>query len=201
MTNPRDNELLNTDDFDQQLDEMAGYRSSNDAGLGTIESSEIEINGNFNPTDLYQGETDEQSDLEIPVESLDLLTSPNLRDGETNDVMEAVEEGLTYVPPLDPAVSSADDSAEGVEVASGFGLDASETDDDNEFSLLEAVQHRLRRDSATIDLSHTIRVRELRPGTIELHGPIRDLTDEELLIGVVESVEGVEEIINELWVQ
>jgi len=39
--------------------------------------------------------------LSEPLESLDELTSENLREGETDDVIEAIQEGLSYVPPID----------------------------------------------------------------------------------------------------
>ena len=84
-------------DFDEELREMAGYRSPEDQGMGAISAAELENVGNHTVTDIYQMDNDERSDMIDPDEdSLDALTSANLREGETDDVMEAIEEGLSY---------------------------------------------------------------------------------------------------------
>ena len=43
-----------------------------------------------------------------------------MRAGETGNADAAAEEGLTWVPPIDPPVIPSD-NAEGLEVAAGFG--------------------------------------------------------------------------------
>ena len=187
-------------EFEEQLKEMAGYRSENDQGLGVISENEVEQTGNFTPTDLYQGETSDDLDLQEPDVEYDLLTTDNLREGETNDVMEAIEGGLTYVPPIDPAVQSGDDFVDDLDVVNGFALSADQEGNEVVASLAQQVHIHLLRDSATSRLARQIRVRELRPGTIELSGSISDYTDEEMILGVVDSVEGVQEIKNKLKV-
>ncbi len=190
----------NNQPLDEQLDELAGYRPENDQGLGVMEESDVEHTGNFNNTDVYQGETDDSLDLEVDEESLDLLISSNMREGETNDVMQAVQEGLTYVPDIDPPVRSNNDSPDGdeVDVVNGFALDAAEPGNERGASLAEQVHVRLLHDSASAELAHMIRVRQLPGGVIELSGPIRDLTDEELLLSVAGEIEGVNEVISHL---
>lgn len=193
-------DLTDNRPLEEQLREMAGYRSDDDRGLGAISEHEIERAGNHNLTDIYQGDNDERRDLADPTESLDDLTGVNLRDGETDDAMEAIEEGLSYVPPIDPPLMADHDSPDEVAVVGGFALAADEEGNEGVASLAKRVHVRLLHDSATALIARRVRVRETEPGLILLSGTIDDLTDEELLIGVAEQVEGVEEVESRLRV-
>ena len=192
-------------ELEEQLREMAGYRSEDEQGLGAISATELDRVGNPTITDLYQMDNDERRDMVDPDdagdESLDELTSANLRDGETDDVMEAIEEGLTYVPPIDPPLQSNHDALDEVAVVNGFALDADEAGNEGIASLAQQVHVRLLHDSATAQVAHRVRVREVAPGVIHLHGEIDDLTDEDLVIGVAEDIEGVEEVVSHLTVR
>ncbi|GAA5529922.1 hypothetical protein [Herpetosiphon gulosus] len=90
-----------SDDLRDELRELAGYRNEESDILGVFNADEIEQTQDFTVTDIEQGETEAYADLSEPFESLDELTSENLREGETDDVMEAIQEGLSYVPPID----------------------------------------------------------------------------------------------------
>lgn len=192
-------------ELEEQLREMAGYRSEDDQGLGAISATELDRVGNPTVTDLYQMDNDERRDMIDPDdagdESLDELTSANLRDGETDDVMEAIEGGLTYVPPIDPPLQSNHDTPDEIAVVNGFALDADEAGNEGIASLAKQVHVRLLHDSATSQVAHRVRVREVSPGIIHLHGEIDDLTDEDLVIGVAEDIEGVEEVVSHLTVR
>lgn len=182
-------------EYDEQLREMAGYRSPEDQGMGAISAAELEKIGNHTVTDIYQMDNDERSDMIDPDEdSLDDLTSANLREGETDDVMEAIEEGLSYVPPIDPPLQADPD-------ADFEQADADEQGNEPVASLSRQVQLRLIRDSATAQIAHRIHVRETEPGVIELSGVVDDLTDEDLLLGVAETVEGIDEVVSALRVR
>ena len=136
-------------EYDEQLREMAGYRSPEDQGMGAISASELENIGNPTVTDIYQMDNDERSDMIDPDDdSLDSLTSANLREGETDDVMEAIEAGLSYVPPIDPPVQADPDADFEVDVVNGFAIDANEPGNERLASLVKQVQLRLLRDSA-----------------------------------------------------
>ena len=189
-------------EFEEQLREMAGYRSADDQGLGVISASELETVGNQTVTDLYQMDNDERSDMIDPEEtSLDDLTNPNLREGETDDVMEAIEEGLSYVPPIDPPLQADPDSPDGIAIVNGFALDADEAGNEVVASLAKQVHVHLLHDAATSLIAERIHVRETEPGYIELSGTIDDLTDEDMLLSVAEYVEGVEEVVSSLKVR
>jgi hypothetical protein len=181
-------------DFDEELREMAGYRSEEDQGMGAISASELENLGNPTVTDIYQMDNDERSDMIDPDESLDDLTSVNLREGETDDVMEAIEEGLSYVPPIDPPLEADPD-------ADFEQADADEQGNEPVATLTRQMHLRLLHDSATAQIASRIHVREVEPGVIELNGVVDDLTDEDLLLGVAESVEGIDEVVSALRVR
>ena len=53
-----------------------------------------------------------------------MLNELELRSGETADAEVAAEEGLAWVPPIDPPVVADESDPEGVRVAAGFGVDA-----------------------------------------------------------------------------
>jgi hypothetical protein len=198
-------DLSDNMELEEELREMAGYRSEDDQGLGVISASELDTVGNPTITDLYQMDNDERRDMVDPEDasddSLDDLTSANLRDGETDDVMEAIEEGLTYVPPIDPPLQADADSADEVAVVNGFALDADEEGNETVASLARQVHVHLLHDAGTSQIAQRIRVRETSPGVIHLHGEIDDLTDEDLVIGVAEDVEGIEEVVSHLTVR
>lgn len=188
-------------DLDEQLREMAGYRSDDDQGVGAISAAELETIGEQTVTDIYQMDNDERQDLLDAEESLEDLTSTHLREGETDDAMEAIEEGLTYIPPIDPPVQADHDAAFEVEVVNGLALDADEPGNEGVASLAKQVHVRLLHDAATSLIANRIHVRETEPGVIELSGIVDDLTDEDVLIGVAEMVEGIEEVVSALRVR
>jgi hypothetical protein len=85
------------------LDQLAGRNTEETA---YFDASDVEPLEGISRTDLYEGDTDPNQELsERGVEQFDLLVEQELRAGETDDVMEAVEEGLTYVPPIDSKLS------------------------------------------------------------------------------------------------
>ncbi len=140
-------------------------------------------------------------------ENLELLTELELRDGETDDPMEAAEEGYTYIPPIDPPTVPG--GPENAEIASGFGVSALDEpyDADHHSSFLESddeisarVRSALRADSATSPYANQIAI-EARSGTVILRGRVDDLTDSDNLLAVAEYVEGVEEVVDELEVR
>ncbi|KPL81434.1 hypothetical protein [Herpetosiphon geysericola] len=90
-----------SDDLRDELRELAGYRNEESDVLGVFNADEVENLQDFTITDIEQGETEAYSDLDEPLESYDELTGENLREGETDDPMEAIQEGLSYVPPVD----------------------------------------------------------------------------------------------------
>src|SRR4051794_39302283 len=107
-------------DSNEFLDQLAGRNVEETA---YIDTDDIEPLEGVTVTDVYEGDTDANQECEDgDAESYDMLVERELRAGETGDVMEAIEEGMTYVPPIDPAVVPDTDNPESVQVAAGFSV-------------------------------------------------------------------------------
>src|SRR5262245_47752736 len=93
--------------IEEQLREMAGYRPADDQGEFPA-ADELDDLGQITSMDVYEGEleagTADNLPGELDAENLEMLNELELRADETDDAMEAVEEGFSYVPPLDPPV-------------------------------------------------------------------------------------------------
>lgn len=127
----------------------------------------------------------------------------NVPDGEiTDDPIVAAEHGQTYHPPVDPPVAGMDD--DDPRIAAGFGADAldgpagtpasgSPGDDD----MTARVRDRLLADSLG-SLYVDDLVIQTAGGVVSLSGIVEDLDIQDHLLGVVESVEGVDEVRDDL---
>lgn len=209
---PSDSLPLNGPDLEGEakLRQLRGDRAPEDQGA-LPDADDIEDLGAFTSTAKYQGELEAGVDDDLPGsddENLELLTELELRDGETDDVMEAVEEGMTYVPPSDPPTIPSD-SYEGAEVASGLGNTSLEApyDADHHSGFMPSddemsarVREALRADASTAHMFDGIAV-ETRGGVVVLRGAVDDLDDSDNAVAVAEHVAGVTEVVDELVVR
>jgi hypothetical protein len=149
-------------------------------------------------TEIYQGE------LEAGV-----ISGDDLRSDETDDANVAAEEGLAYVPPIDPPVVPDPDDPEGIQIAAGFGGAATDEpyDADHHSDALPVedemearVREALRADSATSRYAETLVV-GIRDGVVALRGVVDDLDDTDTIMEVVGRVSGVDEVIDQLDVR
>jgi hypothetical protein len=181
---------------DRPLDDQAAYLPSD-----TIEDPEP-----LTDTERYEGEA------EIGTSSLgglELLEQSDLRPDETDDPNVAAEEGLAYVPPIDPPVVADEDDPEGVAVAAGFGGSALDEpyDDDHsdgdlgpETDLAARIHDALRADASTSRWADQIVV-GTRGGTVVLRGQVDDVDDSDDVVAVVERVDGVIDVVDEIEVR
>ena len=196
--------------IEQQLREMAGYRSPDDQGEFPA-ADELDDLGQISSTDVYEGQLEAGSADDLPsdpdAENIEMLTELELRADETDDPMEATEEGFTYVPPIDPPVIPG--GAANAEVASGLGLSALDEpyDEDHHEDFMTAddemrarVREALRADSTTTQYANTIAI-IARGGMVTLRGVVDDLVDSDNLLAVAEYVDGVDEVVDELRVR
>lgn len=190
--------------------EEKGYQAAGqlppDEQSAVVDAQYVDGLGDLTETDIYEGELEAGVNDDSPddVESLDMMTELELRDGETDDPMEAAEEGLTYVPPIDPPTVPGGD--EGAEIASGFGVSALDeaydrdhhdtfyTDDDE---MSARVREALRADSSTTQYADRIAILT-RGGVVTLRGEVDDMIDSDQLLAVAGYVEGVAEVLDEL---
>lgn len=193
-----------------KVNQLLGQRRQQDQSA-VVDYSEIDTAARATPTKLYEGEPGSSLETEgYGDESLEQLTDRELRADETDDPMEAVEEGYTYIPPIDPPiVPSAEGSYESAEVASGFGTSSleDEYDADGHGSFLPAddevaarVREALLADSSTSAYAHQISI-AVRGGRVLLRGVVDDLDDSDNLAAVAGYVSGVEEVIDDLEIR
>jgi BON domain len=123
------------------------------------------------------------------VVSLDALVDSDLREGETDNPLVAIEEGMTYVAPSDPQMVPSDDP-QGVDVAGSSDMDGAESD------INARIREALRADGATSALADRVEIAVIGSTAI-LRGVVDDLTDGDDLVAVVEQVEGIEEVRDE----
>ncbi len=131
--------------------EMTGDQADGDQ-VAYLREGELDEGDEVTDTEMYEGEAD--SGAEGALES---LTELDMRAGETANADVAAEEGLTWVPPIDPPVIPSD-NAEGLEMAAGFGTTGfdGQIDEDHraedltdEDAVSARVREALRADAAT----------------------------------------------------
>jgi hypothetical protein len=196
---------------DELVRELEG-RQPADAQEAYLQPDQVDDLGSLGHTAYYQGELEAGVDDDHPddPESLELLTELELRAGETNDAMEAIEEGETYIPPIDPpTVPSAEGDPQQSRIAAGFGYSAREEsyDEDHRAHMLPAaddmtarVYEALLADSATTGYADHIQI-ITRDNTVILRGLVDDLDDNDSLVEVAYAVHGVAEVIDELRIR
>jgi hypothetical protein len=175
-----------------------------------FDSDEVEHGATATMIDLDEANPDVLDGV-VPLDpdhaSVEWLNETELREGETDDPLEATEEGLTYVPPVDPPVVPGEDGEP--EVAAGFGDSAlaEPYDADHHGELLpsddevsDRVREAIRAESATSEYADAIEV-DTAGGIVRLRGVVADLVDEENLVAAAERVSGVSEVIDDLEVE
>jgi hypothetical protein len=209
-SDPSTNVPLNPPDVPVE-EKQAELEGRNPDQTAYFDRSAVDGLGELDPTDVYEGELEAGVDDDLPDdnESLEMLTELEMRDGETDDAMEAVEEGLTYVAPMDPPTSPSATSFDGAEVASGFGASSLDEEydadhhsgflpDDDEMTA--RVRDAFRADSLTNEYADTVAIRT-RGGVVLLRGIVDDIGDTDNLIAVASDVAGVTEVVDKLRVR
>jgi hypothetical protein len=186
-------------DVDPDVAQLLGLRPPDADPIPSAD--EIDTLGVMTDTRVYQGDLEarppgsDQPD-EGQAGNLESLAAAELRDGETDDPNEAAEEGLAWIPPIDPPLRVDDD---GPEVAAGFGTTAQDEpfDADHHADGLPArdeVEQRiweaLRADAATAGLADRVEF-DVEGGVVRIIGVVDDLEDEDAVLGVIEAVPGV----------
>lgn len=136
---------------------------------------------------------------------LDGLDLDDIRIGETDDPIAAIEEGMVYVPPIDPPVVADAESDDGITIAAGMGVSAeSEPYDDShrtedltaEPELASRVRDALRADSATSRLADRL-VIGTRGSIAVIRGVVDDVDDSDDVVEVASRVRGISEVVDQ----
>jgi hypothetical protein len=117
-----------------------------------------------------------------------ITASPDLRSGETDDPLVAIEEGQTYVPPSDPPIVPSDDP-EGIESPGGEQLDA-------EGDLNARIREELRADAATTALADRLEIAVIGSTAI-IRGTVDGIEDTDALVEVASRVDGIADVRDE----
>jgi hypothetical protein len=199
MTDQRQPQPDTIDEADPDVRELLGLRPSEAPSVAT--ESEVDTLGQMTATGIDEGDLaarppdSDQPDDPI-AGNIEMLTETELRDGETDDPTEAAEEGLTWVPPMDPPLRPGDD---GPEVAAGFGMTAEDEPFDADhhseaLSPVDEVETRvveaLRADAATAELADNLEL-DVENGVVRVAGRVPDLEDEDAIVGVIDGAAGV----------
>ena len=136
-------------------------------------------------TDEIEGEREvtlSEQEWGVPVD-------PDLRTGETDDPLVAIEEGQTWVPPTDPPIVPGDDP-EGVIVPGSDEADGGESD------INARVRQALRADAATSALADRLEIAVVGSTAI-IRGPVDGLEDTDAIVEVASGVDGIEDVRDE----
>lgn len=173
---------------------------------GILDPDELEHERTATRTELDAGYT--IPDLEYaggPGATLDDLDLDDLRDGETDDPGVATQEGLTYVPPIDPPVVADPEAPDGITPAAGIAVSAESepydgdhrgTDLDPGSDLNVRIREALRADSQTSVLEDRLIV-GTRGSVAVIRGVIDDVDDSDSIIEVVSRVSGISDVVDE----
>ncbi len=182
-----------------------------DAQEAFITQDETDTQVMLTETDHYAGELEAGIPDDMVAgraENQELLTERELRPEETDDAFKAAEEGMTYVPPVDPPTTRSD-SYDDARVASGMGSSALDEPYNLQHhrtflpgndELIARVYEALHAESTTATIAERIEVRS-EGATIILEGEVEDLEDSNNVIAVAQRVEDVEEVVDYLRVR
>ena len=150
--------------------------------------------------------TDERPPLTDTAE-LEPPDPDEFRAGETDDPTIATEEGLTWIPPVDPPSRTGERGEP--EFAAGFGTTAEDEpfDADHHDELLpqrdemtDRVIEALRADAGTAELADQLLV-DTEDGLVTVAGTVADFADEDAIVAVASEVEGVERVDSRLIIR
>ena len=171
-----------------------------------LEPDEIEQERRPTQTELDHGYASPDRTYAVnSAEQLDGLDLDDLREGETDDPDAATEEGLTYVPPIDPPLYADPESEDGIVVAAGAAVSAESEPYDNshrsadlavEGDLTDRIHAALRADAATSALADRLII-GTKGGKVVVRGVVDGIEDTDSIVEVIERVSGVTEVVDE----
>jgi hypothetical protein len=169
-----------------------------------LEPDDFEARRQPTLTEVDHGAPPPGGDDRSTIGSLDGLAIDDLREGETDDPIAATEEGLTYVPPVDPPTIASDDP-QGIDVAAGTGVSGSTEPFDashhseglpGDLEMTSRIREALRADAATAPYAEQLRVVTIGSRAI-IRGVVDDIEDADTIVEVVDRVDGIREVTDE----
>ena len=173
---------------------------------GILDPDELEHERTATLTELDAGYTSPDREYARgPESTLDDLDLEDLRDGETDDPGVAAQEGLTYVPPIDPPVVADPEAPDGIVPGAGIAVSAESepyddshrgTDLDPESESNLRIREALRADAQTSVLVDRLIV-GTRGSVAVIRGVVDDIDDSDSIVEVVSRVKGISDVIDE----
>jgi hypothetical protein len=201
---PDDRPNIGTTPFLEGLQALEGEEMPEDQDA-VLDPDEIE--GRRTPTQTELDRLDPEAAVELGADGVDAsaeLAPDGLREGETDDPDVAAEEGIPWVPPIDPPAIATPWSDEPV-VAAGTGVSALDEayDEDSPGVLLseegevnERIREALRADSSTSRFADLL-VIAVVGSTAIIRGEVDDIEDSDSIVAVVERVPGIDQVVDE----
>jgi hypothetical protein len=164
-----------------------------DVGRGDLPTvDDLETGRVVSDTEIDEGDLEALGgDVLLGDPEVDPLTNAELRADGTEDPTVAAQEGVPWVPPIDPPFVGTDEDRDPW-VSAGFSVDA---DDDDE--VVARVRAALEGDARTSGLADLLEIRHVGRRVL-LGGVVDDLVDEDEVVDVVEQVADVGEVISRL---
>jgi hypothetical protein len=201
---PDDRPNIGTTPFIEELQALEGEEMPGDQDA-VLDPDEIEARRQPTMTELDRLDPDPPAGEDADgIDGFGGLAATGLRDGETDDPEVAAQEGLAWVPPIDPPVVATPWSGDPV-VAAGTGVSAlDETYDEDSAGVLlseegdlnERIREALRADSATSPFADEL-VIGVVGSTAIIRGVVDDVDDSDTIVAVVERVPGIDEVRDE----
>jgi hypothetical protein len=158
-----------------------------------LEEDIVELQGDELPIDqdavVDADEIEEPREPTLSEQEWGVTESPDMRPGETSDVLVAIEEGQTWVPPTDPPIVPAPDDPEGVEEPFGDDIDA-------EGAMNARIRDELRSDAATTALADRLEIAVIGSTAI-IRGQVDGIEDTDAILEVASRVDGITEVRDE----
>jgi hypothetical protein len=201
---PDDRPNIGTTPFLEGLQALEGEEMPEDQDA-VLDPDEIEGRRAPTQTELDRLDPDVMVDADaVGADAFDELAPTGLREGETDDPDVAAEEGIPWVPPIDPPAIATPWSDEPV-VAAGTAVSAVDEAYDEgspgvllseESEINERIREALRADSATSRFADLL-VIAVVGSTAIIRGTVDDIDDSDAIAAVVERVPGIEEVRDE----
>ena len=192
---PDDRPNIGSEPIEEELRALAGEEPAEEQD-GALELDEVATAPERSPSELDYG-TGATADPGAwedragsgDLVSLDALVDDDLREGETDNPLVAIEEGLTYIAPSDPPVVPSDDP-EGVDVPGSADTDGGESD------VNARIREALRADGATSALADHVEIAVIGSTAI-IRGQVDGIEDGDALVEVASQVDGIEEVLDQ----
>lgn len=201
---PDDRPNIGTTPFLEGLQALDGEEMPEDQD-SVLDPDEIEGRRTLTQTELDRLDPDPGPDRDDDgLDGFGGLAEDGLRDGETDDPEVAAQEGMPWVPPIDPPVLGLSGSDDPVIVA-GTGRSALDESYDEEPAgallseegdINERIREALRADSATSRLADLLFI-GVAGSTAVIRGTVDDIDDGDAIVAVVERVPGIRDVRDE----